>query len=105
MRDAIISIEEYTSDMDYNKYIATPIVKDAVEKQLIVLTEAATHLSEECLGEMSHIDWKGIKGLRIVLVHGYFKVDSMTVWNIIKNELADLKIQTEKLLKGKYRGN
>jgi len=39
----------------------------------------------------SKIDWKSFAGLRDKLIHHYFGVDYAIVWDVVKNELPDLK--------------
>jgi len=44
----------------------------------------------------STIEWSQIVGMRNVFIHEYFGVDSSLVWEIIKNDLPDLKHRLKK---------
>ncbi len=44
------------------------------------------------------VDWRGISGLRNVLVHSYFEVDMETIWTIIQRDLPVLENPARQLL-------
>jgi hypothetical protein len=44
------------------------------------------------------VDWRGISGLRNVLVHGYFELDLETIWTIIQRDLPVLDSAVRRLL-------
>jgi len=43
------------------------------------------------------VEWKKIAGFRIVVAHSYFKVNLDIIWDIIKNDLPDLKGDIQKI--------
>lgn len=45
------------------------------------------------------VDWVKIKGLRNLIIHEYFKVDIPLVWQIVQNNLLELKRVSEQALK------
>ena len=64
-----------------------------------IIGEASNHISEETKSRFSAIEWDQIVGMRNVFVHEYFGVDSTLVWEIIKNDIPDLKGKIEKIIK------
>ena len=67
-------------------------------KQLEIIGEASNHLSPELKLKFSEIEWAQIVGMRNVFTHEYFGIDSDLVWEIIKNDIPDLKTKIESVL-------
>jgi len=55
--------------------------------------ESAYNLSEELKNKFDRIDWSGMYKMRNIITHSYHSVDENIVWDIIKNELPENKIQ------------
>lgn len=72
-----------TKGMEKEDFLVQDIIYDAVLRNLEVISEAAHHIPEEILAGVPEIDWKKIKGLRIILAHCYFRIDSEVLWDII----------------------
>jgi uncharacterized protein with HEPN domain len=56
-----------------------------------IIGEASNHISEELKALFTDIEWNSIKGMRNVLVHEYFGIDTRLIWEIIKYDLPELK--------------
>lgn len=96
--DAIEEIDFYNSDVDFEKFIKTSIIRFASIKQIEIIGEAANHVSDETKSKHPEIPWKKIVGLRHILIHEYFGVDVKIVWDIIQNDLPELKKHIQSLL-------
>lgn len=68
----------------------SPLVLDAVVRQLAIIGEAASHLSDELHQRHPQIAWRGVKGMRLLLDHEYHRVDARIVWETVETELARL---------------
>lgn len=92
--DAVRQILSYTQGMDYDRFIRTRIVQDAVIRQFEIIGEAAKNLSGEFRDLHDHVPWKDLAGFRDKLIHQYFGVDLATVWRSVEADipllLADL---------------
>lgn len=64
---------------------------NATLRQLEVIGEAANKLSNDYLLATSRIPWARIIGLRNLIIHEYFGVDDITIWNIVKINIPALK--------------
>jgi uncharacterized protein with HEPN domain len=89
--DAITEIERYISQVDLEAFMDNSMMRFACIKQMEIIGEASNHISPETKARFSTIEWTQIIGMRNVFVHEYFGVDSSLVWDIIKNDLPELK--------------
>jgi uncharacterized protein with HEPN domain len=89
--DAIVEIESYLSEADYELFLNNSMMKFACIKQLEIIGEASGHISDEIKMQFSEIEWSQIRGMRNIFVHEYFGIDTKLVWEIIKFDLPDLK--------------
>jgi len=74
------------------------MMKFASVKQIEIIGEAANYISEETKNKFSDIQWRQITGLRHVLVHEYFGIDSKLIWQIITDDIPELKIKIKEVL-------
>jgi uncharacterized protein with HEPN domain len=97
--ECIEHIESYVSGIDKEAFMTSPLVQDAVIRNLQIMAESTQRLSDHLKDAQPKIDWYKIVGLRNVLVHDYLGIDMETVWNIIKKEIPALK-KTVKAMMG-----
>ena len=57
---------------------------------LLVIGEAANHISDELKTEHGEIPWKRIIGLRNVLAHEYGDILTDRIWNICRSGVREL---------------
>lgn len=96
--DAINEIESYTSDQAFTEFLVNSMMQFACIKQLEIIGEACNHVDEETTNAFPQVEWRKIVGLRNVLIHEYFGVDAMLVWDIIQTNLPYLKRQLQEIL-------
>jgi len=97
--DAIDEIESYVVGADFNKFKDNSMMRFACIKQMEIIGEASNHISEGVKSKFSYIEWRQIVGMRNVFVHEYFGVDTSIIWEIIKEDLPDLKVKIAEVLK------
>ena len=93
--DAIKQIETYTDGVDFEHFTANQMMFDATLRQLEIIGEASNRLSEELIQSNTDVYWARIVGLRNLVIHEYFGIDDLTIWNILKINLPEFK---EKIL-------
>lgn len=71
------------------------MVRFASIKQIEIIGEAAKKVTKETRNYYPGIEWRQIAGLRNILVHEYFEVDSDLIWQIIKTDIPDLKLKLQ----------
>jgi len=103
---AISKIERYVCDLPFEEFTQDEMRIDAVVRNLEVIGEAAKHVPEWFRRKYPSVEWRKISGLRDILIHEYFGVDLDILWDIVKNEIPDLKRDTRKILESeKGRGD
>ena len=96
--EAIEEIESYISNIELPEFESNSMMRFACIKQIEIVGEASHHLTDEIKNKQAHVQWKQINGLRNILIHEYFGVDTIIVWQIIKNDLPELKAAVESIL-------
>jgi len=96
--DDIQKIEKYTKNLSFENFLIDELIQDGVLKNLIIIGEAVKNIPEDIKIINSEIEWKKIAGLRDILIHSYFKINSRIIWDIISNKIPKLKIQLLKLI-------
>ncbi|HEX8211486.1 MAG TPA: HepT-like ribonuclease domain-containing protein [Longimicrobium sp.] len=81
-------------DLETDRQLLLAIVKD-VE----IVGEAASRLSEEFRIQHPELPWKAIVAMRNRLVHAYFDVDRDIVWNTVTIDLPFLAFVVEEILR------
>lgn len=97
---AIDKISEFLSGMDFDAYCSDDRTKSAVERKLQIITEAVIRLEDDGQGAFPEIDHKGYRGMGNILRHSYHRIDDLTVWSTVKEDLPLLRATVERLLSG-----
>lgn len=95
--DAIVAIEKYTCQ-GRDVFNSQELIQTWAIHHLQILGEAASGLSDNFKQQHDEIPWYKIIGMRNILVHGYFGIDTDVVWATVKNELPQLKEKVNGLI-------
>lgn len=87
----ICNIEEDTAEISFDEYHNDRRRKDAGFRNFEIIGETTKKLSEDLKVRYPAVAWKGIAGLRDVIIHGYFDVDCELIWGLIQNTLPGFK--------------
>lgn len=97
--ESVTLIESYMSGVDYDHFLLNRQVQDAVVKRLEVIGEAVKRLDKDFRDTHPELPWKGMVGLRDVLVHDYDKVILEELWHLIHNgDLQSVKDQVTQVI-------
>ena len=95
---AIDRIVRYTSGKSYNDLVSDDMMYYAVVKNIEIIGEAANMLTQEFQHSHPDTPWKMVKGMRNYIVHEYFQIDDIVVWDVIENNLPELREQVTRYL-------
>ena len=87
--DAIRLIEKYTL-RGRPAFEGNELIQSWCLRHLQIIGEAVRALPQEVRDRAPEIPWSKIVGMRHILVHGYFDIDTEIVWKTATGELADL---------------
>ena len=96
--DTILEIEKYIKDSSLDEFQSNSMMQFASAKQLEIIGEAANHLSEHFKKLYKEIQWEEIIGLRNILIHEYFGIDTKIIWDVIKVDLPEVKSRIKDML-------
>lgn len=78
--------------------MASTLIQDAVMRNLQLIGQSCRSLPDETRATHPEINWRGVIGLRNILVHQYLGVNLVTVWEVIEGFLPDFKQGIELML-------
>jgi uncharacterized protein with HEPN domain len=101
--EAIAAIERHAR-CDKNTFENDELLQGWFVRHLQIMGEAANALPEEVRALAPDVPWHQIIGMRNVLVHGYFEIDTDIVWDAATRDAPILKAAVEQLLAKLERG-
>ena len=79
-------------------FLSRRLIQDAVLRNFEVIGEAAKRVPPEYRQKHPEIPWRMMTAFRDVLIHNYEGVDLERVWEIINNELPQVKAAISAIL-------
>ena len=96
--DAIARIEEYAA-RGRGAFDVDPLIQNWIVRHIEIIGEACRALPPEFRARFPAVPWKEIIGMRTILVHHYFDIDTEAVWAVVENDLPPLKHSVGAILK------
>ena len=96
--EAIARIQRYTAALAQASFETDDLLVDAVVRNFIVIGEAARNVPPEIEARYPQIPWSKMRGMRNVVVHVYFAVDTGIVWQTIQDDIPPLVPALQTLL-------
>lgn len=84
--------------MDLDSFRFDSKTQAAVERKMLIISEAAIRLKENAETLCPAVPWRDIRGIGNWLRHQYDRVEIETIWNTIQQDLPSLKAAIEKAL-------
>ena len=96
--DAIDAIDRY-SVRGRPAFDGDELVQAWIVRNLQIIGEAARSLSPDVRDRYTSIPWTKVIGMRHILVHDYFAVDTEIVWDVVVRFLPDLRRNVKMMLR------
>jgi len=93
-------IEGYVTGLDREAFGGDTLRRDAVERCLERICEAAFRLGEKAAELAPSQPWGDIRGMGNRLRHAYDRIDLDILWNTVRDRLPSLKADVERALVG-----
>ncbi len=88
---AMVAIQEFIQEMDFETFVSDDKTASAVLRKLEIIGEATKNVSEEIRREYPQVPWRQMAGMRDRLIHSYFGVDYLLVWETVKSQIPLLQ--------------
>ena len=98
IRSAAYEINTFMRGVKYSEFENNKILRYAVERQLLVIGEAAVHLSPQYRKQHPEIPWGRLVELRNLLAHEYGETLTNRVWLAATESVPELLALLLKLL-------
>ncbi len=74
------------------------LIQNWFVRHLQMVGEAVRVLPQEVRDQAPEVPWSKIVGMRHILVHDYFDIDTAVVWSVVEYDLPPLKQAIQTLL-------
>jgi uncharacterized protein with HEPN domain len=98
MRKHAREITGIIKDVPYETFIDNIMIRYAIERLLMIIGEAANHVSGEFQEKHPEIEWFQIIGMRNILAHEYGEIKNDRVYLAATNSIPELLKNLEPLL-------
>jgi len=101
IEQAIADIEKFVAGETVETFCEKDMLQDAVMMQFIIIGEAFINVENEKLDKYTY-PWYKVKSFRNMIAHEYFNIKLPAVWQIIENDLQQLKEVVQTILKKEF---
>ena len=96
---AIKDIEKFTEKTNEEQFLKNKEKQYAVMRAIEIIGEATKNMSRDLKTKYPDVPWKIIAGMRDKLIHAYFGVKPVRVWEVTQKDIPKLKKQIAEILK------
>jgi len=91
-------IIRYNQEKNNSQSANTEKDLEAIIYNLLVLGEAARSIPEDFRKEHPEVPWKRMVGMRDKLIHQYWGMQQITIWQTITQDIPDLREKIREIL-------
>ncbi len=97
--EAMDAVQAFVEGMNFDAFVADDKTTSAVVRKLEIIGEAAKNVPETIRQEYSQVPWQQMAGMRDRIIHRYFAVNHVIVWNTVKDHIPSLQPIIGQILK------
>ena len=90
IKKCIKKIQRYVDDISFKDFKKNEMLVDAVFRNIEIIGEASSQLPNDIKKTNTQVPWKDIIGMRHKMIHDYFGINHLRVWNTINDKLPEL---------------
>ncbi|MDO9538156.1 MAG: DUF86 domain-containing protein [Thermoplasmata archaeon] len=98
IRDECQYLLETVEGLEYESFVADETLKRSFVRSLEIIGEASRNVPENFRKIHPAVEWKSMAGMRDVLIHSYFGVDYLIVWDVVSTHVPGLLAQIEAII-------
>ena len=98
MLEAAKDIQSFTTGMAFHEFENDKRTRYAVERQLLVIGEAANHISIDSKKSIPYIQWSDMIGLRNIIAHDYGEIIAKRIWKVALDHIPQLIVDLQKII-------
>ena len=96
--EAIERIEKYAVE-GKAAFEADELIQTWIVHHITIIDEACRSLSGEFQARYTNIPWADMIGMRNILVHHYFGIDTDAVWPVVEHDIPELRFNIEAIIR------
>ena len=85
--DAMLDIQEFTAEYSYDQFVNDRKTQYAVIRAIEIIGEASKNLPLEIREKYRAVPWRDMATMRDRLIHGYFGVDLIILWDTAQQDI------------------
>ncbi len=96
--EAMVAIQLFVEGMDFDLFVEDDKTTSAVVGKLAIIGEAAKNVPETIRQKYPQVPWRNMAGMRDRIIHAYFAVDYVVVWDTLKVDIPQLQPIIQQIL-------
>ena len=97
--EAMVAAQSFVEGMDFDVFVEDDKTTSAVVRKLEIIGEAAKNVPETIRQEYPQVPWQQMAGMRDRIIHAYFAVDYVIVWDTLKDVIPPFQPIIKQILK------
>jgi uncharacterized protein with HEPN domain len=89
--DEVHYLTSESLSIEIEDFLNNETLKRSFTRSIEIIGEASKKLSIDFKNTYSEINWKSLAGMRDKLIHHYFGVDYIIVWDVSKNKSIEIR--------------